>query len=270
MARTAKHLLNELALPGPHEVMRGDLALVGVPGVVITPATGLGLPAIAFGHGWLQPPGRYHALFRHLASWGIVVAAPGTHAGPLGSHRLLAADLRTALDVCVGVRLGDGAISVDEHRLGLAGHSTGGGSAVLAAAQDERVRAVATLAAAETRPFASEAATRCHMPSLHVVGGRDVVAPQQGHGELIAKAWAGPTQVRVLPKASHLGFTEGWHWSGLLVQGKAEHGTHRLSRALLTAFFLVELAGRTEYRPLLDEELKGTETVLQTLAGQPA
>ncbi|SDD48224.1 dienelactone hydrolase family protein [Actinokineospora iranica] len=259
MARKAKHLLDELSRPGPHEVLRGDLALVGMPGVVHTPKSGLGLPAVAFGHGWLQPPARYRGLFRHLASWGIVVAAPGTQTGPLASHRLLASDLRTALDVCAGVRLGAGEISVDPDRLGLAGHGTGAGSAVLAAADDDRVHAVATLAAAQTRPFATEAARHCAMPSLHIVAGRDLVAPPASNADLIARTWGGPAQVRTIAKASHLGFAEGRHWSNLLVHGKSEHATQRVSRALLTAFFLVRLTGKTEYEPLLTEDVKGTE-----------
>ncbi|HEV2781452.1 MAG TPA: alpha/beta hydrolase [Actinophytocola sp.] len=257
MARKAKELLGELSRTGPHQVLRGDLALVGLPGPVFTPAAGLGLPAVAFGHGWLQPPDRYRNLLRHLASWGIVAAAPATHRGPLASHRLFAADLRTTLDVCVGVRLGDGEISVDPARLGLAGHGTGGGAAVLAAAADDRIAAVATLAASQTTPFASEAARTCRMPGLHLSAGNDLVAPPVANAELIAKAWAGPVQLRVLPKASHLGFTEGRHWSQILVHGKAEHATQRLARALLTAFFLVHLAGKAEYRPLLDTDVKG-------------
>jgi dienelactone hydrolase len=256
MARKAKNLLDELSRPGPHRVLRGDLALVGMPGLVCTPESGLGLPAVAFGHGWLQPPSRYHGLLRHLASWGIVAAAPGTHTGPLGSHRLLAADLRTTLDVCVGVRLGDGAISVDPEKLALAGHSTGGGSAVLAAAADTRVKAVATLAAAQTRPLATEAAKSCSMPGLHLVAGRDIVAPAVANAELISAAWAGPTQVRELPKATHLGFAEGRHWSGLLVAGKSESGTQKTARAFLTAFFLVRLAGEKDYLPLLETSFK--------------
>lgn len=256
MARTAKHLLDELSRRGPHEVLRGDLALVGLPGVVYTPRSGLGLPALAFGHGWLQPPSRYRGLFRHLASWGVVVAAPGTQAGPLGSHRLLAADLRTALDVCTGVRLGSGDISVDPERLGLAGHCVGGGCAALAAAEDERVRAVATLAASQTRPAASEAARGCRMPSLHLAAGLDMMAPPVAHAELIARTWAGPTRLYTLPKAGHMGFAEGRHWSGLLVPGKSEHGTRRVTRALLTAFFLSHLTGAEEYRPLLEEPVK--------------
>jgi len=257
MAEKAKHLLEELTHRGPHQVLRGDLALVGMPGVVLTPTKGLGLPAVAFGHGWLQPPHRYLGLLRHLASWGIVAAAPATQLGPLASHRLLAGDLRTALDVCVGVRLGDGEISVDAERLGLAGHAIGGGAAVLTAADDSRVRAVATLAAAQTKPFASEAARRCRMPSLHLAGGADLVTPYVAHAGLIASQWGGDAQLRVLPKATHLGYTEGRHWSNLLIPGKSEHATRKLSHALVTAFMLYHLAGEQRWAPLLAEDVKG-------------
>jgi dienelactone hydrolase len=256
MAGKAKRILDELSYPGPHEVLRGDLAVAGLPGMVFTPRTGFGLPAVAFGHGWLQPPDRYRGLLRHLATWGIVTAAPATQHGTFASHRLFAADLRTTLDVCTGVRLGDGQISVDPSRLGVAGHSIGGGAAVLAAAADSRVRAVATLAAAETRPPASVAATRCMMPGLHIAGGQDMIAPAVGNAAVIARNWAGPVRLRTLPKATHLGFTEGWHWSQLLLHGRAQYVTQRRSRAMLTAFFLTHLAGEKRYAELLDEPLK--------------
>lgn len=258
MARRAKQLLAELGRPGPHEVLRGDLALVGLPGMVLTPRAGLGLPAVVFGHGWLQPVTRYRRLLHHLASWGIVVAAPATQYGPLPSHRLLAADLRTALDMCTGVRLGDGEISVDPGRVGLAGHSTGGGCAVLAAAEDTRVRAVVTFAAAETRPSAVAAAATCGMPALHLAAGEDRIAPAVGHAEPIARAWAGPVQLRTVKKATHLGFTEGRHWSELLLDGRAQYRTQRLARALATAFLLAVLTGARKYQRLLEDEVHGT------------
>ncbi|HEY8372292.1 MAG TPA: dienelactone hydrolase family protein [Pseudonocardiaceae bacterium] len=256
MGRTAKQALAELSRPGPHQVLSGDLGLIGIPGVVMTPRQGLGLPAVAFGHGWMQPIRRYRELLRHLASWGFVVAAPNTQRTPLGSHRLFAADLRTTLDVCTGVRLGDGEISVDPDRLGLAGHSFGGGCAVLAAAEDERVRAVAVLAPAESRPSAMDAARHCRMPGLLVAGGEDRIAPSAGHAEPIAQNWAGPVQLRTVPKATHLGFTEGWHPTELLLDGKAQRSTHKVSRALLTAFLLRHLTGNRDYDALLEESVR--------------
>jgi dienelactone hydrolase len=256
MASAAKHLFADLSGPGPHQVMRGDLALAGLPGVVFTPRSGRDLPAIAFGHGWLQPALRYRGLLHHLASWGIVAAAPATQQGPLASHRLHAGDLGTALDVCINLRLGDGEISIDRARLGVAGHSTGGGAAILAAADNDRFKAVAAFAPAETHPSAAEAAARCDVPGLLIAGGEDLIAPALGHAEVIAHAWRGPVTLRTLPKASHLGITEGRHWSQLLLDGKAERRTQRTVRALLTAFFLAHLAGRRHYEQVINGELK--------------
>jgi hypothetical protein len=94
------------------------------------------------------------------------------------------------------------------------------------------------------------------MPGLHITGGKDRIAPAAGHAEGLAHAWAGPVTLRSVPKASHLGFTEGRHFSEWLLDGKPERATHEVAAALLTAFFLVHLAGRQEYRPLLDEGIK--------------
>ncbi|EQD84168.1 chlorophyllase-like protein [Saccharopolyspora erythraea NRRL 2338] len=257
MARTAKKALEELSRRGPHEVLHGDLAVVGLPGIVCTPREGLGLPAVAFGHGWLQPPRRYLGLLRHLASWGVVVAAPGTQGGLFPSHRLFSSDLRTALDICVNVRLGEGRISVDGERLALAGHAMGGGCAVLAAAEDERVRAVATLAASETHPSAFVAAKAAHVPGLHLAGANDLLAPPVSNAEPIAQAWGGPVQLRTLKKASHLGFAEGRHWTELLLHGRSEWGTQRIAKAMVTAFLLRTLTGDRRGDALLEGDLPG-------------
>jgi dienelactone hydrolase len=248
MARTdpaLRRTAQELSRPGPHAVARGDLAVAGIPGVVFTPRSGRGLAAVAFGHGWLQPTARYAELLRHVASWGVVAAAPATQGGALASHRQFAEDLRTVLDVCVRGRLGEGDLSVDPGKLGLLGHGMGGGCAVLAAASDDRCAAVVTLAVAETLPSAVAAARDCRMPGLHVAGGKDLLAPALGHADLVARAWAGPVQRRTLPKASHLGFTAGQHWSDLLIGSSPENRTRRMSRALVTAFLLRHLTGVT-------------------------
>ncbi|GAA2330831.1 dienelactone hydrolase [Saccharopolyspora halophila] len=258
-APSAKHALAELSRRGPHDVLHGDMALVGLPGVVCTPRKGLGLPAIAFGHGWLQPANRYLNLMRHLASWGVVVVAPGTQRGPLASHRLFTADLRTALDVATGVRLGEGEISVDENKLGIAGHAMGGGCAVQAAAEDSRIRAVATLAPAETHPSAFDAASRVTVPGLHLAAENDLLTPSVANAEPLARAWGGPVQLRTIKKATHLGFTEGTHWTQLLMHGKPEWSTQRITKALLTAFFLRALAKDHRGDSLLNDAFKGNE-----------
>jgi hypothetical protein len=73
----------------------------------------------------------------------------------------------------------------------------------------------------------------------------------------VAKAWAGPVQLRILPKATHLGFLQGKHWSDLLLDGSPEHGTRRVSRALVTAFLLRNLTKAGEYEEMLSSDVPG-------------
>lgn len=266
LPRSARKAIDELSRPGPHTVLRGELGLVGMPGVVYAPAEGLGLPAVAFGHDWLQRPDRYLPLLRHLASWGIVAAAPATFGGPVPSHARFSADLRTVLDVCVGVRLGDGSISVDRRRLALAGHGMGGGCAVLASADREAagepVAAVVTLAVSETRPSAIDAAARVSAPALHLSAGKDQVSPPVGNAEPIAASWGGPVVLRELPKATHLGFLSGRAWIDSLLAGKPHGGTARLSRALVTAFLLQTFFGDPSLDEVVSGQVKRTELLL--------
>ncbi len=257
----AKDALGVLSRPGPHEVRHGDLGLVGLPGIIYTPVSGLGLPAVVLAHDWLQPVRRYVELLRHLASWGIVAAAPGTQGSPLPSVSRFSTDLLTTLDVCIGVRLGDGRISVDSRRTALAGHGIGGGAALVAASQRERLGAVVTLAPAEVRPSAVEAARTVTAPTLHLAAAIDSMAPAEGHAEKMAAAAGGPVQLRTLEKAGHLGFCEGLHWTGMLTGNKAQPKTRKLSRALVTAFLLEHLCDESRVRALTEGDVKGAPLV---------
>lgn len=257
--KNAKEAIAELSRPGPLPVLRGDLGMVGIPGVLFAPEEGLGLPAVAFGHDWLQPAERYADLLRHLASWGIVAAAPDNHRGPFPSNAAFAADLRTTLDVCAGVRLGDGRISVDARRTAFAGHGIGGGAALVAAQGRERLAAVVTLAVSQTSQAAIAASAALTVPTLHLVAGKDTVAPPTGHAEVIADAATGPVTTRVLPKATHSGFLDGRHWSDLLFAGKPDVKVRRLTKALVTAFLLRHLCGEERVEVLVEGDVPGAK-----------
>ena len=131
---STKKLFAALTRRGPHRVLCGDLAFAGLPGVVYTPESGLNLPGVAFAHDWLAGVDRYERTLEHLASWGIVAAAPDTETSIAPSVLNLAFDLGTTLDIITGVRLGPGKISVHPAKLGIAGHGFGGAAAVFAAA----------------------------------------------------------------------------------------------------------------------------------------
>lgn len=275
MARTRPSItspgLDYLAHLGPYRVSAGDLSAAGMPGLVFAPVPRKGwstdgVPAVAFAHGWLQPARRYSDTLRYLASWGILAVAPATEAGPVPSHLGFAADLNTALQLVSHSKLGSGMsyseVTVDDGKLGVAGHSLGGGVAVLAAAAaGSKVQAVATVNAGETRPSAVAAAGLLSIPGLHLVGGKDDITPGDSNAGAIARAWTGPVQLRELKKAEHLSLTEGAHWTNTLIGGSDNKGVQHLARMTMTAFFLQHLAGQDQLAKDLEGKISGTSLV---------
>ncbi|RIJ77703.1 alpha/beta hydrolase [Nakamurella silvestris] len=249
---------------GPYRVAAGDLTVAGMPGSVFAPVPRAGfsttdVPVVAFAHGWLQPVRRYADTLRYFASWGIVAVAPATETGPFPSHLGFAADLNTSLQLAVHTRLGNGEVTVDPERLGLAGHSLGGGVAVLAAGVNDKVKAVATVNTGDTKPSAVTSAGLLTIPGLHLVGGKDSITPADTNGERIARAWAGPVQLRTLKKAAHLSVAEGSHWTNSLIGDAGDKGVQHLARMLMTAFFLQHLSGQEQLAEDLDGKIAGTE-----------
>lgn len=252
MPKTQK-LVTDLSKTGPHRVLRGDLAFAGLPGVIYTPSEGSGLPAVAFGHGWLARSSNYESTLKHLASWGIVVAAPDTQRGPIPSHDALAHDLEVSLDVCTGIRLGTGNISVHPSKLGVVGHGMGAGAAVLAASRRSDIKALAALYPAPTSPRVLEPgiADTVTAPAL-VIGSPSELTSLTAEPVALAEALAGPTILRILDKSVSDGLYEGrrlWSYFGV---GNAQPKTRKSVRALLTGFLLHQLAGDDTYADFSD------------------
>jgi dienelactone hydrolase len=106
-------------------------------------------PLILFNHGFMLWGGLYRSYGDQLASHGFVVVLPTYAMSMVGiSHTTLAADARFVIDHCLA--LSADAKSplfglVDVGAIGAAGHSFGGKLALLEAATDPRVRAIAAL-----------------------------------------------------------------------------------------------------------------------------
>ncbi|RDI51706.1 chlorophyllase-like protein [Nocardia mexicana] len=231
--------------------MRGNLGIAGQPGVVFTPEKGLNLPAVVFGHGWLAGVGNYRKLLEHLASWGFVAAGPDTERGPIPSHLNLASDLLTTLDICVGVRLGNGAISVHPDKLALAGHGMGAGAAVIAAAQ-RKVAAVAALFPAPTAPNTESLAPDIETPALILAG--DDIDSVSSNAIPLATSWGGPMVLRSVDKATHNGIVEGRRALAALGAAKYESKTDRTVRGLLVGYLSYQLLGDKTYKAFADPE----------------
>ncbi len=246
MSENLKKPLAHLSKRGPHRVLVGDLGYTGLPGKVYTPAEGDRLPAVAFGHDWMKSVADYHATLRHLASWGIVVAAPDTEKGLVPDHRGFAADLETCLQIVVGIKLGQGNITVGPGRLGMVGHGMGGGAAVLAAANNPKVHAVAAIHPAVTAPSAEMAARGVDVPGLIIGSGSGDVF-NAGNPAKLAHNWGGEVAYRELENGNQQGFTEDSMFKMLVGLGRPQTAAQETARGLVTGFLLHQLAGEKKY-----------------------
>lgn len=240
-----KHLAT-LSKRGPHRVLVGDLGYAGLKGKIYTPAEGSKLPAVAFGHDWLKPVAKYHGTLRHLASWGIVVAAPDTENGFSPDHRGMAADLESALQIVAGVRLGNGNITVAPGRLGLIGHGMGGGAAVLAAAHNEKVRAVGAIYPAVTAPPAEAAAHAVKAPGLVIGSGQNGLI-DAGNPAKLAYRWGGPVAYREIENGNQQGFSEDNLFKIFVGLGRPQTAAQDTARGLITGFLLHQLTDENKY-----------------------
>ncbi|CAN5681662.1 alpha/beta hydrolase [soil metagenome] len=259
---STKKLFGALTRRGPHRPLRGDLAFAGLPGIVYTPESGLNLPAVAFGHDWLAPAGRYAGTLEHLASWGIVAAAPDTEKGLAPSVLNLAFDLGTTLDIITGVRLGPGKISVHPGKLAVAGHGFGASAAVFAAAgMPSRLKSVAAIFPAVTKPPAEQPAATLKVPGVVFSGPAD---PQtlRSNALNLTRVWDGAVQ-RLVTKGEADGFAEGRRLAKFLGLPGSDRSTQKTVRALLTGYLLYTLTGDKTYRDFADPEavLPKTDTL---------
>jgi hypothetical protein len=225
-----------------------------MPGIVYTPESGMNLAGVAFGHDWVAGADRYYGTLEHLASWGIVAAAPDTETGLAPSVLNLAFDLGSTLDIISGVRLGPGKISVHPAKLGVAGHGFGGSAAVFAAAgMPAKPKAVAALFPTVTKPPADQPAASLTVPGLVLTAPGDPVTLRSNAVEL-SRVWKTAT-LRTVSKAKAGGLIEGRRLARVVGLPGADRSTQKLVRALLTGYLLHMLTGDKAYRDFADPEV---------------
>lgn len=226
----------------------------------VHPEAGLHLPGVAFGHDWLTGTSRYSGLLEHLASWGIVAAAPDSERGLAPSVLNLAFDLGVALDIVAGVRLGPGKISVHPAKLGLVGHGFGGSAAVFAAAglTGTHVKSVAAIFPTVTNPAAEQPAATLDVPGLILTApGDPKTLTSNALG--LSRAWDKAT-LRIVSKARAGGLVEGRRLTKVLGLPGPHRRTQRSVRALLTGYLLYTLGGDKTYRRFADPDLQLPKT----------
>lgn len=201
--------------------------------------SGAPYPAITFGHGWITAVTRYQGTLQHLASWGYFVIASESYGGLFPDHSAFADDLRWCLTYLENQNANPGSWlyqQVDIANFGASGHSMGGGASILAAQRDERIRALANLAAAETNPSAVAAIAAVRVPVCLIAGDEDSIAPPASHTIPMYDNAVAPRRLPLLDGGWHCGFLD----SSFLGcdSGSLPRSTQlALTRALLTRFF---------------------------------
>lgn len=237
--------------------------------MVYTPESGRDVPAIAFGHDWLTGIGGYVQLFEHLASWGIVVAAPDTERGVAPSVLTMGFDLGTALDIAAGVRLGPGQISVHPGKLGVVGHGFGASAAVFAAAgMAVKPAAVAAIFPSLSTPPAESPAASLTAPGLILSAPGDATA-LNADAPALARVWTSAT-ARVIEKAEPAGLIEGRRLTRVLGLGGSDRRTQRAVRAMLTGYLLATVGADKHYRDFADPHIAVPGTHVLDIDTAPA
>lgn len=141
-------------------------------------------PLLVFGHGFMMGVDAYMNFVSVLVPRGYILALPTTEGGMSPSHAEFATDLKFLADKIRQDAKNNSGFFLYQSVLdaaALMGHSMGGGSSILAAANNLNVNAVINFAAAETNPSAINAATNITVPVLMFVGSNDGVTPPSQH-----------------------------------------------------------------------------------------
>ena len=182
-------------------------------------ATGT-FPVVLFSHGYSGIRFQSTFLTSHLASWGIIVAAPDhwsrdlfhTLSAPVGDRNssitelLETLDLVTAENVRPGSRL-EG--MVDAERVVAMGHSAGGGT-ILGAALDDRIDGYISLAsgALGMGSDSSVAPALPNKPSFFIAGALDAIISAEESTRPSFEAVPGPSRLWIIDGVGHNGFDD--------------------------------------------------------------
>jgi dienelactone hydrolase len=213
-------------------------------------------PAVVFGHGWLAAASRYDSICRRLASHGFYVLVPASpDPGLFRSREPAADDMQYALEFLDSLGRMPG-IDLDPHRVALVGHSMGGGAAFLDALRDTTgsVKAVAGLA-----PYRISEQTypeSLGVPAMVIAGGNDRSAPAATVRREFYEPCPAPCYYVLVRAGGHNGFLDLTSWIEDRFEPFDRVVQLKATRAYLTAFLQVYLAGDERYRSwLVDPKL---------------
>jgi dienelactone hydrolase len=149
-------------------------------------------PVVIFGHGFVMAWDAYQNIWEEFVPKGYIFVFPRTEGNFSPSHDDFGQDLALLVGE-MEAESNDAASIFYQHHNGktaIMGHSMGGGSSILAAANNTSIETVIGLAPAETNPSAIAAAANVTVPALVLSGDGDAVTPPADHHEPIYSALA--------------------------------------------------------------------------------
>ena len=182
-------------------------------------ATGT-FPVVLFSHGSSGIRFQSTFLTSHLASWGIIVAAPDhwsrdlfhTLSAPVGDRNSSVTELLETLDLVTAENVRSGSRlegMVDAERVVAMGHSAGGGT-ILGASLDDRIDGYISLAsgALGMGGDSSTAPALPDKPSFFIAGALDAIISAEESTRPSFEAVPGPSRLWIIDGVGHNGFDD--------------------------------------------------------------
>ena len=182
-------------------------------------ATGT-FPVVLFSHGSSGIRFQSTFLTAHLASWGIIVAAPDhwsrdlfhTLSAPVGDRNSSVTELLETLDLITAENVRPGSRlegMVDAERVVAMGHSAGGGT-ILGASLDDRIDGYISLAsgALGMGGDSSTAPALPDKPSFFIAGALDAIISAEESTRPSFEAVPGPSRLWIIDGVGHNGFDD--------------------------------------------------------------
>ena len=156
-------------------------------------------PLLVFGHGFVMPYTSYENVKEHFVNEGYIVMFITTEGSIAPDHQEYANDIAYMTDYIVDQATNPQSF-LNGHfipKVGLIGHSMGGGASVLASDLSMYFETYIGLAPAETNPSAIDYATNINLPALILSGSSDGVTPPSEHHVPIFESLASECKVFV-------------------------------------------------------------------------
>jgi hypothetical protein len=149
-----------------------------------TPFVNGEFPIIVFGHGFAMTWDAYSNIWDHFVPRGYIMAFVRTESSlfPSPSHNDFGLDLKLVAEKMLTLPNSNALFQNHVYpKVGLMGHSMGGGASFLAANSNGNIHALIGLAPAETTPSAIAASPNVLVPSIVFSGSSDGVTPPDQH-----------------------------------------------------------------------------------------